>query len=78
MIKNVEKNSFEDRVLAMQERQLTMEENECKVDVEKLIAENRVAIMREIKKLQSEFFTDEEILGMISEAAGMLEAHKEG
>ena len=73
-----EKISFEDRFLALQERQLTMEENKCKMDMEKNSIENRVTIMREVRKLQLELFSDEEILGMIPEAAGMLEAHKQG
>ena len=54
-----------------------MEEIKANAEIQKLSIENHVAIMREVKKLQSESFTDKEILGMIPKSKGMLETQKE-
>ena len=54
-----------------------MEESRSKVEIQKLSFENRVAIMREVKKLQSQLIIDIEVLGMVPEEKGMLQAHEE-
>ena len=63
--------------MSVQERQLSTEENKATIEIQIISVDNRMASMREAIKLQSEFFTDKEILGMIPEAKGMLEAHNE-
>ena len=54
-----------------------MEDKKSKVEIQKWSVENLMGVMREMKNLHSELFKDKEILGMIPEAKGMLEAHEE-
>ena len=59
--------------LSIQERQLQMDEAKAKSENDKASIDNRVKLMREVRSLQNEGFTDKEILGLFPEAKGMLE-----
>ena len=68
-----EKPTFEEMFMSIQDRQLKVEEEKVKADDAKSSIENRVTLMREVRSLQNEGFTNKEILGLFPEAKGMLE-----
>ena len=50
-----------------------MDEAKAKSENDKANIDNRVKLMREVRSLQNEGFTDKEILGLFPEVKGMLE-----
>lgn len=67
------KPTFEEMFLSIQERQLQMDEAKAKSENDKASIDNRVKLIREVRSLQNEGFTDKEILGLFPEVKGMLE-----
>ena len=59
--KKEDKQAFEEKLMPIQEQQIALEESKAKAENEAENVRNRATLMREVRKLQDDGFTDQEI-----------------
>ena len=66
------KQTFEEMFMSIQERQIALEKFKAKAENEVASVQNRITLMHEVRKLQDDGFTDQEIASIFPEVKGML------